>query len=146
MEYSRGNDSVDDFDEYDPTPYGGGYDLALTYGRPLDPCEEICHPISSTSTSSYGDYERPNYSHDSEANAYGEEALQTEYSSYSRPKPRPTPGYGGGDGQEEFDSGEAKPEPAYGFQPGMNRPSYGGDQPSSEYGTEYGFERPSYEE
>lgn len=60
MAYSRGNDAVDDFDEYDPTPYGGGYDLALNYGRPLDPCEEICHPISSTSTSSYGDYERPN--------------------------------------------------------------------------------------
>lgn len=30
--------------EYDPTPYGGGYDLELTYGKPLPPSDEICHP------------------------------------------------------------------------------------------------------
>uniref|UniRef100_A0A6N2KQ69 Uncharacterized protein n=1 Tax=Salix viminalis TaxID=40686 RepID=A0A6N2KQ69_SALVM len=30
--FSRGDDDqVDDYDEYDPTPYGGGYDITLTY-------------------------------------------------------------------------------------------------------------------
>nr|XP_043615671.1 uncharacterized protein At5g39570-like [Erigeron canadensis] len=49
------DEDVDDFDEHDPTPYGGGYDLALTYGRPLPPSEEICHPpCSSGSSGSYG--------------------------------------------------------------------------------------------
>ncbi|RZC68861.1 hypothetical protein C5167_032134 [Papaver somniferum] len=70
------DEAVDDFDEFDPTPYGGGYDLALAYGRPLKPCEETCYQISSTSTSYGGggdDNGRSSYSHDSEANAYGEE-------------------------------------------------------------------------
>ncbi|CAL5019537.1 unnamed protein product [Urochloa decumbens] len=46
-------DEVADFDEYDPTPYGGGYDIALTFGRPLPPSEETCYPISTAATSSY---------------------------------------------------------------------------------------------
>lgn len=37
-------DEVADFDEYDPTPYGGGYDIALTFGRALPPSDEICPP------------------------------------------------------------------------------------------------------
>ena len=36
----------DDFDEYDPTPYGGGYDQVLTYGRPLEPTDETFYPSS----------------------------------------------------------------------------------------------------
>lgn len=36
-----------DFEEYDPTPYGGGYDPSLTYGKPLPPSTEICHPHST---------------------------------------------------------------------------------------------------
>ena len=51
-------DEVADFDEYDPTPYGGGYDIALTFGRPLPPSEETCYPIS-TATSSASSYDRP---------------------------------------------------------------------------------------
>lgn len=35
-----------DFEEYDPTPYGGGYDLTLTYGKPLPPTDETCYPRS----------------------------------------------------------------------------------------------------
>ncbi|XP_059294759.1 uncharacterized protein LOC132047781 [Lycium ferocissimum] len=34
------------FEEYDPTPYGGGYDMAQTYGKPLLPSNEICYPPS----------------------------------------------------------------------------------------------------
>ncbi|KAK4794714.1 hypothetical protein SAY86_012708 [Trapa natans] len=36
-----------DFEEYDPTPYSGGYDPALTYGEPLSPSDEICYPKDS---------------------------------------------------------------------------------------------------
>ncbi|PSS10323.1 hypothetical protein CEY00_Acc17416 [Actinidia chinensis var. chinensis] len=35
------------FVEYDLTPYGGGYDPTLTYGKPLAPSDEICYPRSS---------------------------------------------------------------------------------------------------
>ncbi|XP_047342266.1 uncharacterized protein LOC124945811 [Impatiens glandulifera] len=37
----------DDFLEYDPTPYGGGYDQILTYGEPLQASNKICHPRST---------------------------------------------------------------------------------------------------
>lgn len=35
-----------EFEEYDPTPYDGGYDMAQTYGKPLLPSNEICYPRS----------------------------------------------------------------------------------------------------
>ncbi|XP_009773861.1 uncharacterized protein [Nicotiana sylvestris] len=34
------------FEEYDPTPYGGGYDMAQTYGKSLSPSNKICYPRS----------------------------------------------------------------------------------------------------
>lgn len=34
------------WDEYDPTPYGGGYDQTQTYGKPLPPSDAICYPRS----------------------------------------------------------------------------------------------------
>ncbi|XP_038980367.1 uncharacterized protein At5g39570-like isoform X2 [Phoenix dactylifera] len=37
----------DDFEEYNPHPYLGGYDIALTYGSPLPPAPAICYPVSS---------------------------------------------------------------------------------------------------
>jgi len=36
-----------EFDEYDPTPYGGGYDVVATYGKPLPPSVETCYPCST---------------------------------------------------------------------------------------------------
>ncbi|XP_061368804.1 uncharacterized protein LOC133311726 isoform X2 [Gastrolobium bilobum] len=38
------------FDDYDPTPYGGGYDIAETYGKPLPPSDKICYPHSGSSS------------------------------------------------------------------------------------------------
>ncbi|KAK4347053.1 hypothetical protein RND71_033392 [Anisodus tanguticus] len=35
------------FEEYDPTPYGGGYDIDQTYGKSLLPSNEICYPRSN---------------------------------------------------------------------------------------------------
>ncbi|KAJ6818728.1 uncharacterized protein M6B38_131775 [Iris pallida] len=40
------------FDDYNPHPYQGGYDIALTYGHPLPPSPATCYPIISTSSSS----------------------------------------------------------------------------------------------
>ncbi|KAL0694400.1 hypothetical protein Bca4012_061580 [Brassica carinata] len=37
-----------EFEEYDPTPYGGGYDIVATFGKPLPPSVKICYPPSST--------------------------------------------------------------------------------------------------
>ncbi|KAF9595484.1 hypothetical protein IFM89_000402 [Coptis chinensis] len=37
-----------DFPEYDTTPYGGGYDISTTYGKPLPPNDIICYPRSSS--------------------------------------------------------------------------------------------------
>ncbi|CAH8372299.1 unnamed protein product [Eruca vesicaria subsp. sativa] len=36
-----------EFEEYDPTPYGGGYDIVATYGKPLPPSVKICYPPST---------------------------------------------------------------------------------------------------
>lgn len=33
-----------DFPEFDSTPYGGGYDITTTYGKPLPPSTTICYP------------------------------------------------------------------------------------------------------
>ncbi|XP_028780517.1 uncharacterized protein At5g39570-like isoform X2 [Neltuma alba] len=152
--YSRGDDDVDDFDEYDPTPYGGGYDITLTYGRPIPPSDETCYPITS-STSDEFDYDRPQYTSYAEPSAYNEEALNTEYSSYDRPKPRPAPAFN--PGAEPGGQYGGRPEPAYGLDSDVNRPDYGGsaygsgygrkneyDQPSSDYGSGYG-RKPEYE-
>ncbi|RWV88529.1 hypothetical protein GW17_00049380 [Ensete ventricosum] len=40
----------DDFEEYNPHPYLGGYDIALTYGHPLPPSSATCYPISSSAS------------------------------------------------------------------------------------------------
>ncbi|MQL98391.1 hypothetical protein Taro_031095 [Colocasia esculenta] len=42
---------VERFDEYNPHPYQGGYDIALTYGQPLSPSSAVCYPISPSPAS-----------------------------------------------------------------------------------------------
>ncbi|THU48157.1 hypothetical protein C4D60_Mb09t23270 [Musa balbisiana] len=131
------DEAVDDFDEYDPTPYGGGYDLSLTFGRPLPPSEEICYPISSGASDV--DYERPHYSSGSVPSAY-----EADYGDpYGRSRHRPQPAYGFRP-QQEVEEGGVGDFGAYGGgrrpQP---RPGYG------DYGSEYGGrpkrdEEPSY--
>ncbi|KAJ8549940.1 hypothetical protein K7X08_033647 [Anisodus acutangulus] len=118
----RHSDNVPEFDEYDHTPYGGGYDISLTYGRPTPPSEETCYP--PTSSSDDFDYDRPHYTSSAEPSAYADEALDNEYQSYSKPKSRPSCSHKSKDGAED-----EKPR----HKPGMNRPSggYGGE---SEYG------------
>lgn len=36
--------TLPEFDEYDPTPYGGGYDAEEYYGKPLPPSDKVCYP------------------------------------------------------------------------------------------------------
>ncbi|KAG0462388.1 hypothetical protein HPP92_020864 [Vanilla planifolia] len=38
------------FDDYNPHPYKGGYDIALTYGEPLPHSAAICYPVSGDSS------------------------------------------------------------------------------------------------
>ncbi|XP_077235927.1 uncharacterized protein LOC143877641 [Tasmannia lanceolata] len=66
MAYSYSEFNEVDFPEYDPTPYGGGFDLVLTYGKPLSPSGKICYPrsnsepnSSSLDGSSYGSVQPP---------------------------------------------------------------------------------------
>lgn len=86
--YYTGNDanedSADVFEEYDPTPYEGGYDMALTYGRPVAPSERTCYRHSSGEDPEE-DYDQPEFSSYQEPSAYDEEAVKEEYSSYARP-------------------------------------------------------------
>ncbi|KAL8214694.1 hypothetical protein R6Q57_004143 [Mikania cordata] len=51
-QYSISNSQEDsgfnepEFEEYDPTPYGGGYDIVSVYGKPLPPSDQTCYPRS----------------------------------------------------------------------------------------------------
>nr|KJB11100.1 hypothetical protein B456_001G240600 [Gossypium raimondii] len=153
--YSRGGeDDVDEFDEFDPTPYGGGYNLELTYGRPLEPSDETCYPSATPSDGDF-DYARPDFSSGYAHLAYADEALETEYSSYLKPKPRPgrfepAPAfgdYGRKPEYEQFESGHGR-KPEFG-RPGSEfesdfgrRPEF--EQPPEEFGSGHG-RRPAYE-
>ncbi|CAF1728798.1 unnamed protein product [Brassica napus] len=137
--YTRDEDEVDDFDEFDPTPYSGGYDITVIYGRPIPPCDDTCYPLSSAADEDF-EYERPEFTSYHDPSAYAEEALNTEYSSYSRPKPRPgfRPGSaGGGHVQGE------RPDPSYGSGYGGATEAEYGRRPESGYGgrseTETGY-------
>ncbi|KAI0520033.1 hypothetical protein KFK09_007498 [Dendrobium nobile] len=46
---NSGFNETEDFEEYNPHPYQGGYDIALTYGNPLPPLSAICYPMSDDS-------------------------------------------------------------------------------------------------
>ncbi|KAK3126049.1 hypothetical protein QOZ80_7BG0613210 [Eleusine coracana subsp. coracana] len=39
----------DEFDDYNPHPYGGGYDISATYGAPRPPSSATCYPVSTRS-------------------------------------------------------------------------------------------------
>ncbi|KAM5588535.1 uncharacterized protein ABKV19_006808 [Rosa sericea] len=41
---------IDDYDDYDPTPYGGGYNIDSQYGKPLPPSNETCYPRGGSSS------------------------------------------------------------------------------------------------
>ncbi|KAK9124893.1 hypothetical protein Scep_013739 [Stephania cephalantha] len=53
-----------DFAEYDPTPYGGGYDIAATYGAPLAPSVSTCYPHSLSKPSNGSSEDPVNKSHE----------------------------------------------------------------------------------
>ncbi|KAJ6818005.1 uncharacterized protein M6B38_408155 [Iris pallida] len=159
------DEAVDDFDEYDPTPYGGGYDLQLTYGRPIPPSEDTCYPVSA---SAGVDYDRPSYSSGSKPSAY-EPEIESDYGSgdrygHSRPKPqpaygfhpqeesRPKPNLYGGGGEDDYGSGYSQPKPDYGSGGGgygsgysQPKPDYGsGGGVGGGYGSEYSQPKPEY--
>jgi len=47
VSYSNTEPKTDlEFEEFDPEPFKGGYNMTETYGKPLPPSEEICYPPS----------------------------------------------------------------------------------------------------
>ncbi|KAM0967323.1 hypothetical protein FF1_023005 [Malus domestica] len=90
--YTHAGNEATDFDEYDLTPYGRGYDIYLTFDRSLDPSNETCYLNSSPSDDF--DYKRPQFSSYSEPSAYVDEAFEDEYTHYTRPAHRPRPAVG----------------------------------------------------
>ncbi|GAV89479.1 hypothetical protein CFOL_v3_32893, partial [Cephalotus follicularis] len=66
VSYSVAEFNFPEFEDLDPTPYGGGYDIGQTYGKPLPPSEETCYPCSSVDSDapslngfSYGSFPPP---------------------------------------------------------------------------------------
>ncbi|KAG0472298.1 hypothetical protein HPP92_016844 [Vanilla planifolia] len=144
--HSGNEDTVDDFDDYDPTPYSGGYDQVLTYGRPLPPSDEICYSLS---TPGEIDYNRPNYNSGSQASIY--EAEADFGNRYGRPRPKPQPQsetkfVHGGDGSTggDYGSGYGR-RPEYGSGYGRGSPKRDeedeGYVKKPQYGSEYGRQK-----
>ncbi|CAD5324464.1 unnamed protein product [Arabidopsis thaliana] len=75
--YTNDDNDVDDFTEYDPMPYSGGYDITVTYGRSIPPSDETCYPLSSLSGDAF-EYQRPNFSSNHDSSAYDDQALKTD--------------------------------------------------------------------
>lgn len=138
-------DEVADFDEYDPTPYGGGYDIALIFGRPLPPSEDTCYPISTATSSDRPQQaqhggRRPGGSEESHGSAAGYGGGGGGYAGAGRPHQPHTEethhGYGR-KGHDDADEQQAyrKPKPSYGDDDDDQayrkpKPSYGDEKPS----------------
>ncbi|GER52993.1 pro-resilin [Striga asiatica] len=54
ISYSKMEFNEPEFEEYDPTPYSGGYDPVKTYGKPFPPSEITCYPRSSPESEKNG--------------------------------------------------------------------------------------------
>ncbi|KAD4887975.1 hypothetical protein E3N88_20048 [Mikania micrantha] len=105
------DEDVDDFDEHDPTPYGGGYDIALTYGRPLPPSDETCYRPSASASGRGG------------GSGYGKRNDDEPTSGYGRRPEHGSGGYG-----SEYGSGHPRRNETEGNEEGYaggGRKTYG---------------------
>ncbi|EYU27860.1 hypothetical protein ABFS82_13G117700 [Erythranthe guttata] len=71
ISYSKQEFNEPEFEEYDPTPYGGGYDPVATYGKPLPPSETTCYPRSVPRSDATSSLE--NFSYSSIPSPYGKD-------------------------------------------------------------------------
>lgn len=71
ISYSAVEFNEPEFEEYDPTPYSGGYDPATTYGKPLPPSDITCYPRSVPQSDSTSSLE--NFSYGSIPSPYGKD-------------------------------------------------------------------------
>ncbi|KAB2613838.1 hypothetical protein D8674_036154 [Pyrus ussuriensis x Pyrus communis] len=118
------DDGADMFEEYDPTPYEGGYDMGLTYGRPLQPTEKTCYRHSSGSASN--DYNEPEFPYARPSHEVDQYNIRKQNLGGGKEK-----GYGGGRKSGSFDDEESTPagEGGYGRKkystsPGGSRSSW----------------------
>ncbi|KAF6999320.1 hypothetical protein CFC21_015368 [Triticum aestivum] len=77
----------DEFYEYNPHPYGGGYDIAATYGAPLPPSTSTCYPVSSPA----GAPARPSPRPPAPAPVPAPATPQPAPASPAKPRPAPSP-------------------------------------------------------
>lgn len=118
----RGDDPLN-FEEYDPTPFSGGYDQTALYGLPKPSSAQTCYPASdsihqsSHAGSGYGDASSPHMPVDESRPVYKQHdpphGSGDEFpSGYGKQKP--SFGYGqneGGSGYSGVDSGYGRPKP-----------------------------------
>ncbi|OVA10219.1 hypothetical protein BVC80_1597g3 [Macleaya cordata] len=129
MANSTSDFNLPEFKEYDPTPYGGGYDQTLTYGKPLPPSDSICYPPSF---SSHSNSPSPNgFSYGSIPSPYG----TTMVDQTSKPQNGPSPNRPYKEEEKE------KKNPGYdGNGNWVNGPNYWGEDIfSNGYGYGYGY-------
>lgn len=74
ISYSNVELTEAEFEEYDPTPYDGGYDQRMTYGKPLPPSDLTCYPRSLPQSQSHTPI--PNFSYDSIPSPYGKDPIE----------------------------------------------------------------------
>eukprot|EP01018_Ginkgo_biloba_P004342 Gb_02508 [translate_table: standard] len=143
-----------DFPEYNPAPYGGGFDLAEVYGKPKSPSEKTCYPPQSVDydSASYRDYD---YGTET-ASAYGgdddkrtditEEEGQIFEPNHGKPKPNGNSGYQeetreyGGQTKQNEELNERDHQGAEEWNPSDGRHSY----PQWEEEPSYNYDMQSY--
>ncbi|KAM1237252.1 hypothetical protein ACFX13_038986 [Malus domestica] len=120
--YTHARDEATDFDEYNLLPYSGGYDIYLTFSRPLDSSDETCYPNSSLSD---------DFDYEGHPEGEYEGRLQPAYvfqpSGEERPEfgsDRPESGYGG---KPEY--GYSGSEYESGLPPGCTQPASSSSSP-----------------
>ncbi|KAM1128341.1 hypothetical protein ACFX15_037626 [Malus domestica] len=120
--YTHARDEATDFDEYNLLPYSGGYDIYLTFSRPLDSSDETCYLNSSLSD---------DFDYEGHPEGEYEGRLQPAYvfqpSGEERPEfgsDRPESGYGG---KPEY--GYSGSEYESGLPPGCTQPASSSSSP-----------------
>ncbi|CAA0835950.1 Unknown protein [Striga hermonthica] len=82
ISYSTAEFNEPEFEEYDPTPYSGGYDPVETYGKPFPPSEATCYPRSLPKTENSG---LENFSYASIPSPYGKDNVGSSQDAEKKP-------------------------------------------------------------
>ncbi|KAK9057982.1 hypothetical protein SSX86_022822 [Deinandra increscens subsp. villosa] len=124
-----------EFEEYDSTPYGGGYDIVTVYGKPLPPSDQTCYPRSKPKPIS------PSLTPNSESQvAKPKPEPEPEPQTKPEPKPMPTPLFIATPIAEP--EPESKPEPEPIHHPLELKEDRKGEEEEYKYPDHYGYDYP----